>query len=246
VGVGTLYFKYSENNRINVIKREVFFLEKPSPENTQSVIEAVKQRLTGGDIAGIIIPVTTGKTAEQFREKLFDERIVTVSEEEAVTTCKLKARNEGGLLGLLVNNRFIRIAEALEKKNNREVFDMAFLPFCGEKWEAVTEILYAFGQGMKVAIEVSVAAVEIGKVQPFSRVIAVGGNEGGVDTAIVVKTSPKEEAFSGNYERRLNIEEIICMPIQKSYTKYSLSQKNISGTKLEDESNVSAGDEERD
>jgi hypothetical protein len=98
----------------------------------------------------------------------------------------------------------------------RFFFDLTFLPFCGETWEAVKEVLYAFGQGMKVAIEVSVAAVETGKIKPFNRVIAVGGEEGGVDTAVVIRTSPKSEAFTGNYDRRLIVEEIVCMPISKN------------------------------
>ena len=116
----------------------------------------------------------------------------------------------------MVNNRLKRLDKLLEKRLNREVFDLALLPFCGEAWEAAKDVLYSFGQGMKVAIEVSVAAVELGKAPQLSRLIAVGGNEGVVDTAIVVRTPLKGEAFAKNYERRLIIEEILCMPIKKN------------------------------
>ena len=97
---------------------------------------------------------------------------------------------------------------------------MTFLPFCGETWNAVRETLYAFGQGMKVAIEISVAAVEAGKVKPYTIIIATGGTGEGVDTAIVTRTSPQSEAFSKKDEKRLSIQEIIAMPKEKWYKEY--------------------------
>ena len=74
------------------------------------------------------------------------------------------------------------------------------------------------GQGMKVAIEVSIAAVETLKIQPYTKIIAVGGTGEGVDTAIVVTTSTQKEAFGKNPNNRLIIHEIIAMPIEKWWT----------------------------
>jgi hypothetical protein len=198
-----------------VIKRSVVYLDKPGPDSTLKVIEAIKPRLTAGDVKGIIVPVTSGRTAELFTEYFLDEKILTVSETQALSFCVNRAQTEGGLLRSMVNNRIKRVDKLIEKRLNREVFDLALLPFCGEEWEAAIEVLYSFGQGMKVAIEVSVAAVELGKAPPRSRMIAVGGNEGGADTAIVVRTSSKGEAFAKEYNQRLLVEEIICMPLQK-------------------------------
>ncbi len=198
-----------------MIKKNVVYLDKPSPDSTLTVIEAIKPRLSAGDIKGIIVPVTSGRTAEQFTEYFLGERIITVSETQALSFCVNRAETEGGILRSMVNNRIKRVDKLIEKRLNREVFDLALLPFCGEEWEAAKEVLYSFGQGMKVAIEVSVAAVELEKAPQLSKVIAVGGNEGRVDTAIVVRTSSKGEAFAKNYGRRLIIEEIVCMPMHK-------------------------------
>lgn len=199
-----------------MIKRSVIYFDKPSPDSTFKVIEAIKPRLKAEDITGVVVPVTSGRTAELFTENFRDEKIITVSETQALSFCVNRAQTEGGILRSMVNNRIKKVDKLIEKRLNREVFDLALLPFCGEAWEVAKEVLYSFGQGMKVAIEVSIAAVELGKAPPRSRVIAVGGNEGGVDTAIVVRTSTKGEAFAKKYDQRLTIEEVICMPIQKN------------------------------
>ena len=80
----------------------------------------------------------------------------------------------------LVAERLEEAARLSSRRLRREAFDMTFLPFSGKTWEVVKETLYAFGQGMKVAIEVSVAAVELNKVKPYTKIIAVGGTTKGM------------------------------------------------------------------
>jgi hypothetical protein len=201
---------------MSLIKRSAVYFEKPGILNTKSVIEAVGDRLEQGDIGIVLVPVTTGKTAEQFKHALNkDIKIATVSEKDTLLACKHIEQSTEGLLGRLLHNHLKKDSERAEKKREREIFDMTFLPFCSEKWNAVKETLYAFGQGMKVAIEVSIAAVETLKVQPYTKIIAVGGTGEGVDTAIVITTSTQKEAFGKNPNSRLIIHEIIAMPIEK-------------------------------
>ncbi len=97
----------------------------------------------------------------------------------------------------------------------RDIFDMTFLPLCGDAWKPIAETLYVFGQGMKVAIEIAVAAVEIGKIGSSTKVISVGGTGEGADTAVVLRTSTQKESFVGKPEKRLSIQEILAMPIEK-------------------------------
>lgn len=198
------------------IKRSITYFSKPGFINTNSVIEAVKGRLKEGDIESIVVPLTTGKTAAAFSKKLGTlAKIVTVSEVEAASACRRIASADQGLLGKLIRKRLEAVSEDTNKILHREAFDLTFLPFCGESWNVVKEILYAFGQGMKVAIELPLAAVEINKVGPYEKVISVGGTGEGVDTAIVIRTAPQNEAFGKNPDTRLVIQEIIAMPIEK-------------------------------
>ena len=66
-----------------------------------------------------------------------------------------------------------------------------------------------------MAVEVSVAAVEVMKVKSYSKIIAVGGTGEGADTAIIATASSQNEAFGKDPKKRLSIQEIIAMPIEK-------------------------------
>ena len=198
-----------------MIKRNIIYFKKPGFLNTTSVLEAVKERLKLGDVKIVLVPATTGRTAEKFSSELENKaEVITISEAQATSACKRIAYSDEGLLKKLVRSRLEGDSKP-DYKDRREVFDMTLLPFCGETWGIIKEILYSFGQGMKVAVEVSVAAVEVLKVKPFTKIIAVGGTGEGVDTAIVVQTSSQKEAFSKIPEKRLSILEILAMPIEK-------------------------------
>jgi hypothetical protein len=167
-------------------------------------------------VSTIIVPITTGKTAELFTRKLGGKaEIITISEDETVSVCKRISYPNQDILGKLVRKRLENTVGKDYQRLRREAFDITFLPFCGESWNAISQMLYAFGQGMKVAIEISVTAVEVGKIQPYTKVIAVGGTGEGADTAIVVKTSNQQEAFGKTIENRLLIYEILAMPLEK-------------------------------
>ncbi|MEM3607608.1 MAG: hypothetical protein QW238_01915 [Candidatus Bathyarchaeia archaeon] len=197
-------------------KGEILYFERPGLQNTELVLEAVEERLKLGDLRVVVVPVTTGRTAELFSNGLGGRAdVVTISEEEAASACRRIAASEEGLLAKLVRDRLEEASMRAHRRILREAFDLTFLPFCGEDWRLVAEPLYAFGQGAKVAVEVSIAAVEVGKVKPYSRIVAVGGTGEGVDTAMVVKTSTQREAFGRRPEKRLSIQEILALPIEK-------------------------------
>jgi len=195
-------------------RRTVFYFERPGFVNTSSVIEAVKERLKLGDVKAVLVPLTTGRTAEQFYRELRDAEVIAISEDEVMAACRRIVSPDRGLLGRLVHGRSSVVAEK-DKESRRKIFDMTFLPLCGETWNVVRETLYAFGQGMKVAVEVSVAAVDVGKVEPGTKIIATGGTGEGVDTAIIARTSTQKEAFGPRPEKRLLVQEIIAMPMEK-------------------------------
>ncbi len=70
----------------------------------------------------------------------------------------------------------------------------------------IADTLRLFSQGMKVAVEISIMAMESGVISPGIEIIAVGGTEEGADTAIVARPS---------YARKIKdfkICEILCKP----------------------------------
>jgi hypothetical protein len=196
------------------LKRTVSYFETPGFANTALVIEAVKERLGLGDVKTVIVPATTGRTAEQFQRALRNAEVIAISEDEVLAACERIVPSDRGMLGRIVHGR-ISVAPGKDKESRRQVFDMTLLPLCGETWNVVRDVLYAFGQGMKVAVEVCMAAVEVNKVKPCSKVIAVGGTGEGADTAIVACTSTQKEAFGPRPEKRLMIREVVAMPMEK-------------------------------
>jgi len=55
------------------IVRSVSYFKEPGLLNTIPVIEAVDERLRHGDLDIVVVPVTTGRTAELFSQRLKEE-----------------------------------------------------------------------------------------------------------------------------------------------------------------------------
>lgn len=69
----------------------------------------------------------------------------------------------------------------------------------------IADTLRRFGQGTKVAVEVSIMAADAG-VLSGKDIIAIGGSSRGADTALVLKPVNQSDFFD------LRIREIICKP----------------------------------
>jgi hypothetical protein len=201
---------------LSVHRRNVTYFDTPGFTNTSSVVNVVRERMNLGDVKRVVVPVTTGRTAEAFDCELKEKAsIVTVSEDEVIVAFKTLKIPTHSTMEESMKKRLEEMPEDLPEWLRRDTIDMSLLPFSGKTYSAVREILYAFGQGMKVAVEVSLAVVQLCKVNPYTKIIAVGGTGEGADTAIVARTSTLNEAFGEDYEKRLLIQEILAMPIEK-------------------------------
>ena len=77
--------------------------------------------------------------------------------------------------------------------------------------EIIAHTLRLFGgEGIKVAVEVSVMAADAGLIPTSREIIAVGGSSGGADSAIVLKAAHMNNFFD------LEIREIIAKPRQRA------------------------------
>lgn len=190
--------------------REILYFEKPGRENTNSVVQAVARRLVDGDIGTVIVASTTGHTALALSDALGDSaRIVSVAE----TALLREWGHEYPCLDperkAELERRGVIVAEKIPYLFHSSVLDYS-------QWKVPTpeiilrETLYAFGQGLKVAVEVVFIAVASGFVEPFQDVIAIGGTSRGADTAIVMNATYPNHAFSKDPEKRMRIKEILC------------------------------------
>ena len=72
--------------------------------------------------------------------------------------------------------------------------------------EIIANVLRLFGQGVKVAGEVSCMAVDAGLLRTDEDAVAIGGTKYGSDTAIIIRPSNTHTFFDAR------IREIICKP----------------------------------
>jgi hypothetical protein len=189
-------------------KREIVYLNTPGGENTDMVLEAVTERVKRGDIKHVVIASDSGKTGLKALEVLRGSgaSLVVVTEhfgsdKEGENT--MVPDNEKKLLDAGV--RIVRATHALsgvERSVNKKIGGSS-------RVEAIAEALRSlFGQGMKVAVEITVMAADNGTIPcgPDVQVISVGGTEWGSDTAIVVRPAHSNGFFN------LHVKEIIAIP----------------------------------
>lgn len=72
--------------------------------------------------------------------------------------------------------------------------------------EIIANTLRLFGQGTKVAVEVAGMALDAGLIPAGVDIIALGGSNEGVDTALVLQPAHSQDFFA------TRIREIICKP----------------------------------
>jgi len=199
--------------------RKVYYFDEPGKQNTEEVIEAVKNALRETKIDYLIIASTSGETALKFANALKDKKIrmICVSEppsrqiwNNGWPCIKHEIREELEKHGVIIVDR-------VPYKFHDSVLEMA-------KWytpipEHIVGDTLAFvgGQGLKVAVEVMFMSVQAGYVEPNKEAIAVAGYGGGADTAVIVKTCFPEDLFSPDVEKRLEIREILAMSRKKKY-----------------------------
>jgi hypothetical protein len=197
------------------LTRPCQYFEEAGKENTDAVVRVVRDRLAEGDLSTVIVASTTGYTALTFADALHGQDVTLVSVAEtplireiwgAEYPCLLPdARRE-------LEQRGVIVADRVPYLFHSSVLDQS-------RWKApapeeiVRDTLYAFGQGLKVAVEVALIAVASGFVEPFQDVIAVGGTSRGADTAIVVRATFPNHVLSQDEDKRLKIREILCKPL---------------------------------
>lgn len=172
------------------VRRDVYFL-KPGRHNTDDVVDAVVERVEATGIRTVIAASNRGYTALRLCERLKGKaRLVSVSEYRYDPSTKERLEGLGATL--------------IEK-----------CPLPVHERRELRRALYLFGQGLKVAVEVAAIAAEMGAVDPYSDVIAVGGTSRGADAAIVLRATPVDDFYSSDRRKRLEIREVIAMPLKK-------------------------------
>jgi len=185
--------------------RTVYF-EKPGVENTAETLRVVSQRAKELGIKTVVVASTSGDTAVKAMDVLQGLKVIVVSHcagfrepnaQEFTDKNRQTIESKGGKV-LTATHAFAGLSRATHRKHNMSVME-----------EIMADTLRIFGQGVKVACEVSMMAADGGLVRTDEDIIAIAGTGGegrGADTALVLKPVNSHDFFD------LKVREILCKP----------------------------------
>ncbi|MHA2394322.1 MAG: pyruvate kinase alpha/beta domain-containing protein [Promethearchaeota archaeon] len=183
---------------------EQTIFENPGVENTDAALDLALETAKELNIKKVIIASTKGSTAVKAGEKFEGSGI------ELIAVAHQYGRREVGKTEFASEN-----LEKAERLGVKVHFATDLLTatvgafrekFGGGFFGIVADTLRMFGQGMKVAVEISIMACDAGLVSSDEEVVAVAGTGGGADTVIVIQPSYTFKIF------KTNIKEIIAKP----------------------------------
>ncbi len=179
------------------------YFSKAGPGNTEDTLTLVRERAELLSIDTIVVATTSGETGLQAAKMLAGHQVIAVTHsagfhepfvsEHSPEICeKMEA---AGARVLTTTHAFGGVGRAVRKKLGTFQVD-----------EIMAYTLRCFGQGMKVAAEITLMASDAGLVPDGSALIAVGGSGRGADTAAILLPTHAQTFFD------LRFVEIICMP----------------------------------
>jgi len=185
--------------------KEIVYFDQPGPQNTDIVVEAVRKRCEELGIRYVVVASNTGETALKLWNALKNTgvKLVSVAEhagfsggdEPSITPERRKELEEKGIDVLIASHALSGVGRSITNK------------FGGVSHvEIIAHTLRRIGQGIKVAVEISVMAADAGLIPTDTEIIAVGGSGGGADAAAVIKPAHMNNFFD------MEIREIIAMP----------------------------------
>ncbi|MBS7607396.1 hypothetical protein KEJ14_06125 [Candidatus Bathyarchaeota archaeon] len=143
----------------------------------------------------VVVASTSGKTGVKFAKSLKGVcNVIVVSHEEMKQEIKEEILRFSG-----------------------KPLDKTHLPLHARGMNAVRNSFYTLGQGFKVCVEVVLIASDLGALNTGEDVIAVAGTDKGSDTAIVARACKTSDIFSKDKLKRLEIREILAMPLKKMW-----------------------------
>lgn len=186
----------------NTICKTVYF-KKPGPKNTDETLMLAKQRAETLGIKNIIVATTSGETGAKASQLFKDYNLIVITHVTGFTKPNLqeltpknqKIIETNGAKILTTAHAFGTLGRAVNQKFGTLQLD-----------GIVSAVFRLFGQGVKVACEISCMASDAGLIKAGEESIAIGGTRSGADTAVVLKPSTTHSFFD------LIINEIICKP----------------------------------
>ena len=178
------------------------YFENPGKVNTEDTLKQAFHRGKELGLKEVVLATSTGDTAYKALEIFKDFKIIAVTyhcgfKEPFKNVMSNEVKKDLEKKGLIV----IEATHALSGVE-RSIFNKysGVYPVL-----LIADTLRLFGQGVKVAVEISIMAVDAGALTG-NDIISIGGSAKGADAALVLKPNNQSHLFD------IRIREIICKP----------------------------------
>ncbi len=178
------------------------YFEKAGKVNTEAALKAAFTRARELGIDEVVVPSTTGATGFAALELNPGCRLTVVTYHcgfrepfQKVMPDEVRADLEArGAAVVSATHALSGVERSLANKHSG-IYPVLI----------IADTLRLFGQGTKVAVEVSIMAADAGMLSGQD-IVALGGTGKGVDTALVLKPANQSDLYD------MRIREIICKP----------------------------------
>ena len=186
-----------------MIEGKIVYFDEPGGDNTEEVFRITKKRAAELGIKTVVIATASGNTGVRATEVFKGKKVVAVTlptgfwkpnTQELTKKNRQKIIANGGFI-LTTTPLFGGISRPMQEKFNTHTIG-----------STIADALRLMGQGMKVAIEISVMAADAGLVRTDENIVAIAGTGVGADYAIVLKPVNSNDFFN------LKVREILCKP----------------------------------
>ena len=181
----------------------IVYFDSMGVENTDETLTLAKDRAEKLGIKKIVVATTKGDTAVKAAKQFKGYKVIIVTHtsgflgagtQELTDENREKIEKLGGII-FTGTHAFGGLARAVRTTYSTHILG-----------DFMANTLRMFGQGTKVAVEITMMAADAGLTTPEEDVVAIAGTSRGADTALVVKPAYTHDAFS------LRVKEIICKP----------------------------------
>lgn len=179
------------------------YFSETGTANTEETMHLARAHLEALGLATVLVATTNGDAGVQAVKIFQGCNLICVSHAagfKGPDTQELTPQNReiitaAGVPIVTAAHAFAGISRAIRGKFNTY-----------ETVEIMANTLRLFGEGMKVAVEITLMASDAGVIHMDTPVLAIAGTEHGADTAVLLKPAGSHSFFD------LKIIEIICMP----------------------------------
>lgn len=178
------------------------YFESPGKVNTQDTLKMAAERGRALGLNEAVIASTTGDSAFSALDILKDFRLVVVTYH-----CGFKKPFQNEMPADVRRDLVEKGAAVISATHALSGVERSIAQKYSGSYPVllIADTLRLFGQGTKVAVEISIMAADAGALTGDD-ILAIGGSGRGADTALVLKPANQSDLFD------LRIREIVCKP----------------------------------